>query len=366
MKARLVFEDGTVFYGNVFAMADDRYGEVIFNTALSGYQEVLTDPSYSGQIVLMTYPLIGSYGINEQDIESGSVFLRAFLVKEYINFPSNWRSKKSLKKYLEENNILGVEGFDTRAITRFIRDKGSQKALLTTSEEDISVLIQKVASSQGMKGQNLVQHVTCSEQYDWEKPQEEEFRVAVIDCGVKYNILRQMTTNHCFCTVFPAGTSAEDILSGKFDGVFISNGPGDPEPVNNVVQTIKALIGKIPVFGICLGNQLLALALGGRTFKLAFGHHGANHPVKNLETGKVEITSQNHGFGVDLESLSMDDVEVTHINLNDNTVEGFKHKKYPAFSVQYHPEAAPGPNDSRYLFKNFIDLMRQHRKKKIY
>jgi carbamoyl-phosphate synthase small subunit len=357
--ARLIFEDGKVFFGKVFANGKDCNGELVFNTAMSGYQEVLTDPSYCGQIVMMTYPLIGNYGINEEDIESDKLHLKAFVVREYLDFPSNWRSTKSLKEYLEEHNILGIEGLDTRAITRYVREKGSQKVMVTASSKPLDELLSELATFPGMLGQNLAKEVTCSKPYKWNSDnKEKKYKVAVIDCGVKYNILRQLNDNGCECHVFPITITAKEILEQKYDGVFVSNGPGDPEPVVSAIKAVKELLGKIPIFGICLGNQILGLALGGKSYKLKFGHHGANHPVKNLKTGKVEITSQNHGFNLDMKSLNKEEIEITHINLNDNTVEGFKHKTLPAFSVQYHPEAAPGPHDSQYLFKEFIKLMK--------
>jgi len=356
-KVRLIFEDGTIFQGTVFASADDCLGEVVFNTAMSGYQEVLTDPSYSDQMVMMTYPLIGNYGVNQDDIESRKLFLKALLVREYCDMYSNWRAHKSLKEYLEENGILGVENLDTRAITRYIRQKGAQKAMLTTTNDSVEAVVQQLKAYPSIEGKNLAKEVSVSKSFIWAKIPDPKFKVAVIDCGVKYNILRCLTEQGCECHVFPLSVSADDILSGGFDGVFLSNGPGDPEPVSDVVQTIKRLLGKIPIFGICLGHQLLGLALGGHSFKLKFGHHGANHPVKNLDTGHVEITSQNHGFCLDMDSLNDQDVEITHINLNDDTVEGIRHKTFPAFSVQYHPEAAPGPHDSHYLFGTFIELM---------
>ncbi|NBV83541.1 carbamoyl-phosphate synthase small subunit [bacterium] len=362
MDARLIFEDGTVFHGRAFAGSGERFGEVVFNTAMSGYQEVLTDPSYCGQMVLMTYPMIGSYGINTEDVESRGLFLEALLVREYIDFPSNWRSKQSLKSYLEQNGVLGVEGLDTRAITRYLRDHGAQRTLLTTSNESLEIALRRIKSSPTMQGLNLADKVSASGSYQWPMAgQAPEFRVAVIDTGVKYNILRLLASHGCDCTVFPSTIDANEILAQDFDGVFLSNGPGDPEPVTSAITAIKTLLGKVPIFGICLGHQLLWLALGGKTYKLKFGHHGANHPVKNLATGHVEITSQNHGFCVDAESLSADDIEVTHVNLNDHTVEGFKHRKFPAFSVQYHPESAPGPHDSKYLFKEFVEMMRVYR-----
>ena len=365
MDARLIFEDGTVFFGRAFAGGGERFGEVVFNTAMSGYQEVLTDPSYCGQMVLMTYPMIGSYGINLEDVESRGLFLEALLVREYIDFPSNWRSKMTLKTYLEQNNVMGVEGLDTRAITRYVRENGAQRTLLTTSSESLEVALRRIRSSPSMLGLNLADRVSASGSYQWRMGgHTAQYRVAVIDTGVKYNILRLLAEHGCDCTVFPSTIDASEILAQDFDGVFLPNGPGDPEPVVRSITAIKALLGKVPIFGICLGHQLLWLALGGRTYKLKFGHHGSNHPVKNLDTGHVEITSQNHGFCVDIESLSEADIEITHINLNDQTVEGFRHRHYPAFSVQYHPESAPGPHDSKYLFKSFVDLMKLHREAK--
>jgi carbamoyl-phosphate synthase small subunit len=362
--AQLYFEDGTKFIGQVFAQGQDCSGEVIFNTAMSGYQEVLTDPSYFGQMVLMTYPLIGNYGINDEDVESRKIFLKALLVKEYIDFPSNWRSQKSLKQYLEEHNTLGIEGFDTRAITRYLRSKGSQKAILDTTNSSETELIKKLNNVPSIAGKDSVKEVTCSSSYVFTEGYEvkNKYKIAVIDCGIKYNILRHLIKLGCECTVFPASVKASEILNSNFDGVFLSNGPGDPEPVTYVVKTIEQLLGKLPIFGICLGNQLLGLALGGKTYKLKFGHHGINHPVKQLKTGHIEITSQNHNFCLDIDSLDKNDIEVTHINLNDNTVEGFRHKKLSAFAVQYHPEAAPGPHDSSYLFKDFISLINNSKK----
>lgn len=358
--ARLVFEDGNIFHGNVFASSGERQGEVVFNTAMSGYQEILTDPSYEGQMVVMTYPLIGNYGINDEDVESRQIFLEALLVREYIDFPSNYRSRKTLKQYLEEHHILGVEGLDTRAITRLLRDKGAQKAFLTTSNESEADLLKRLRDVPDMSGQNLVDSVTISKFYQWEDPSttDKKYRVAVIDCGVKYNILRNLAKVGCDCKIFPATVSFEELMAEQPDGIFLSNGPGDPAPVTHVINTVKNLVGKVPIFGICLGQQILGLALGARTYKLKFGHHGANHPVKNLRTGKVEITSQNHGFCVDPESFPSSDYEVTHINLNDNTLAGFRHKTGYAFAVQYHPEAGPGPHDSSYLFQEFADLMK--------
>lgn len=358
---RLILEDGTTFFGQKFAGTGEKFSEIVFNTAMSGYQEILTDPSYTGQMVLMTYPLIGNYGINDEDIESRKIFLDALLIREYIDTPSNWRSKKSLKTYLDENNILGVEGLDTRAITRHIRTTGAQRSLLTDSKEDIPTLQARIKASPTMAGSNMVEQVSTKEPYAWTSPEHPQTNIAVLDCGIKYNILRNLEQASAACTIFPADTDPETILSGNFDGLFISNGPGDPEPVTKTIETVKALLGKLPIFGICLGHQILALALGGKTYKLKFGHHGANHPVKNLKTGRVEITSQNHGFAVDPDSLNPDEIESTHINLFDGTNAGIRHKIHPAFSVQYHPEAGPGPHDSTYLFQEFIALIKEWR-----
>jgi len=358
--AQLLFEDGTSFLGTVFSEGKPCVSEVVFNTAMSGYQEVITDPSYAGQMVLMTYPLIGSYGINKDDIESRGLFLDALLVKEYIDFPSNFRSEKSLKTYLQENNVWGIEGLDTRAITRYIREKGAQKALLTTDLSNMETLLKQLQEAPGMVGKNLADTVTCEAPYVWQTLEKPLFKVAVIDCGVKYNILRWLSQRGCECHVFPSYVKPESLLDAQFNGIFVSNGPGDPEVVTQTIETMKVVLGKKPLFGICLGHQLMGLALGGKTYKLPFGHHGANHPVKNLLTGHVEITSQNHGFCIDMNSLNANEVEVTHLNLNDNTVEGIRHVGLKAFSVQYHPEAGPGPHDSLYLFDDFIALMKQH------
>lgn len=359
---RLIFEDGTVFIGRLFTQSEKAHGEVVFNTAMSGYQEILTDPSYCGQMVMMTYPLIGNTGINPEDIESRGLFLSALLVKEYIDFPSNYRSTQSLKEYLDAAGIPGAEGFDTRAITRYIREEGAKKALLTTSDQPIDQLIDELKGYPNMSGQNLAKVVSADKVYNFPAVGDAKFNIAVIDCGVKTNILRQLALLGCNCTVYPYNVDSETVLSGNYDGLFLSNGPGDPSVVTETIILIKEVLGKLPIFGICLGHQLLGLALGGSSYKLDFGHHGANHPVKRLENGTVEITSQNHGFCLDMDSFS-DDIEVTHINLNDQTVEGIQHKTLPAFSVQYHPEAAPGPRDSHYLFNEFISLMVAERKK---
>jgi len=370
-KATLVIEDGTVFEGFSFGREGEAYGEVVFNTSITGYQEILTDPSYNGQIVAMTYPEIGNYGVNPEDVESRKPFLRGFVVKEYWKEPSNWRSRGSLGKYLSDNGVVGIEGVDTRSLTRLIRSKGAQKAVISTTESDPQKLLRKVRASQGIVGIDLVTEVSCDNPYKWSEGtgawrpasdilsgEKKRFRVVAYDYGLKQNILRKLVDHGCEVSIAPSRTPPHEILSMKPDGIFLSNGPGDPAAVAYAVESVRTLIGKKPIFGICLGHQILGLALGGSTYKLKFGHRGANQPVKNLRTGKVEITSQNHGFAVDAESLG-GDVEITHINLNDNTVEGLRHREHPVFSVQYHPEASPGPHDSAYLFREFIDLMEE-------
>jgi carbamoyl-phosphate synthase small subunit len=357
MKAVLALEDGKIFRGVSFGAPVTRSGEVVFTPSMTGYQEILTDPSYKGQMVCMTYPLIGNYGINEEDKESRGIFLEGFIVKELSNITSNWRSKKSLGEYLVENKIPGIQGVDTRALTRHLRLKGAMKAVLTTEDLTEAELVRKAKESPSLVGKDLVKEVTCGKPFWW--TEKGSFKVIVLDCGVKFNILRKLEEYGCSVFVVPSYTTAEEILSQKPDGVLLSNGPGDPEPVTNVINTVKGLIGKVPLFGICLGQQMLGLALGGKTFKLKFGHHGANHPVKDLRTGSVAITVQNHGFCVDMKSLPEQDLEITHINLNDNTLEGVKHKKYPLFSVQFHPEASAGPHDAGYLFGNFVDMMKE-------
>ena len=365
MKAIIALEDGTIFEGISFGANGERFGEIVFNTSMTGYQEIMTDPSYKGQIVTMTYPLIGNYGINKEDIESSGPKVEGFIIKEKSKITSSWRSEKSLEDYLEENNIIGIEGVDTRSLTLHIRTKGAMKGVISTVDLDPKSLIKKAKDSPGLIGRDLVKEVTCKKAYNaktiYSMPsalcQNARFKVIAMDFGIKYNILRCLIDAGCDVTVVPGDTKAKDILAHNPDGIFLSNGPGDPAAVTYAIEEIKKLLGKKPIFGICLGHQLLGLAFGGKTFKLKFGHRGANHPVKDLKTGKIEITSQNHGFSVDINSLNKEDVELTHINLNDNTLEGMAHKKLPVFSVQYHPEASPGPHDSRYLFKRFIDLM---------
>ncbi len=357
MKAILALEDGKIFRGHSFGAQGECYGEVVFNTSMTGYQEILTDPSYKGQIVAMTYPLIGNYGVNRDDTESRKLFLEGFVVKEYSKIASNWRSQEDVGDYLKKNDILGVEGIDTRALTLHIRLAGAMKAVLSTIDLDEKSLVRKAKNSSGLVGIDLVKEVSVRKQYTWDKTKH-KFKVVVLDCGVKYNILRSLLKRNCQAVVVPARTSYDEIMKFKPDGVLLSNGPGDPAAVSYVVDTTRKLIGKIPVFGICLGHQMMGLALGAKTYKLKFGHHGANHPVKDLRTGKVYITSQNHGFCVNIDTLNKKEIELTHMNLNDNTLEGLKHKKFPAFSVQFHPEASPGPQESAYLFDEFIKMMK--------
>ncbi|MCK5450993.1 MAG: glutamine-hydrolyzing carbamoyl-phosphate synthase small subunit [Candidatus Omnitrophica bacterium] len=358
MKGVVVFEDGTIFKGQVFgAVENETFGEIVFNTSISGYQEILTDPSYKGQIVTMTYPLIGNYGVNSEDVESNKPQVSGFIIKELSDIPSNFRSESSLDEYLRENDIIGIQDVDTRALTRHIRIRGAMKGMITTETRDIKALIEKVKNSPGLVGRDLVKEVTCKEKTEWNI--DGEINLAVLDCGVKYNILRHFEKRGCKITRFPADTGARAILDSDPDGIFLSNGPGDPEGAPYVFETVRELLGKKPIFGICLGQQMLGLALGGKTYKLKFGHRGGNQPVKDVITGRVSITAQNHGFCVDLDSLKDKDIEITHINLNDNTVEGIKSDKLDFFSVQYHPEAAPGPNDAAYLFDEFVDKIKR-------
>jgi len=363
-KAIIALEDGKTFEGVSFGSRGQREGECVFNTSMTGYQEILTDPSYKGQIITMTYPLIGNYGVNPEDIESSQIQVEGFIVKELSKVYSNFRAKMSLDEYLKKENIPGIEGIDTRALTRHIRLAGAMKAVISTECFDAKTLIKKARESVGLLGRDMVKRVTCKSSYSWTKSRKDKkYKVVAMDFGVKYNILRILDSLGCDVTVVPASTTAEEVLSYKPDGLFLSNGPGDPEGVPYAVSTIQKLLGKLPIFGICLGHQLLGLAFGGKTYKLKFGHRGANHPVKDLKTGKIDITSQNHGFCVDMESLDKKEVEFTHINLNDKTVEGIRHKKFPVYSVQYHPEASPGPHDAEHLFEEFVRLMKKYAKK---
>jgi len=399
-RALLALADGTFFEGHSFGAQGEAIGEVLFNTSMMGYQEILTDPSYKGQIVTMTYPLIGNYGVNEEDLESHRPFVEGFVVREYCPYPSNWRSQKGLGDFLRTWGMVGIEGVDTRALTRHLRDAGAQQGAISTEDLDPKSLSARAKASPCMVGLDLVKVVTCKEPYLWEEgewrwtgratgrggdgpsppPKREitlaelkatigetakssdgrQFRVVAYDCGIKLNILRKLVGCGFEVIVVPAFTSAEDALSLSPHGIFLSNGPGDPEPVTYLVENVRKLLGQLPIFGICLGHQILGLALGARTYKLKFGHHGGNHPVKDLATGKVEITAQNHGFAVDLSSLSEREVFLTHLNLNDQTCEGMAHRELPIFSVQYHPEASPGPHDAGYLFGRFADLMKRY------
>ncbi len=362
MKAVIALEDGRIFTGRAFGATGERTGEVVFNTSMMGYEEILTDPSYHGQIVTMTYPLIGNYGVNEENFESVKPQVEGFIVKECSRIFSNRRAQKSLDAFLKENNIPGIEGVDTRALTRHIRCAGAMKGVISTEDPDQDSLIEKARTAPGLVGRDLVKEVTCRQVYEWNN--NGKYRVLVIDCGVKHNILRELTNAGCQVTVAPASVKLAEILKINPDGLLLSNGPGDPEGVPYVTETVKRVISQLPdlpVMGICLGHQILGLALGGKTYKLKFGHRGGNQPVKDLSTGKVSITSQNHGFCLDIRSLKDKEVEATHINLNDHTLEGIKDKKHPIFSIQYHPEASPGPHDAKYLFAEFIELMKKNK-----
>jgi carbamoyl-phosphate synthase small subunit len=389
MKAILALADGLTFEGIGFGAQGEALGEVVFNTSMTGYQEILTDPSYDGQLVAMTYPEIGNVGINPEDVESRKPFVKGFIVKDYTAQPSNWRAAEPLHEYMRANHIVGIHGIDTRSLVRHLRDNGSQEGIISTSSTDAGELIAKAKASPGLVGKDLVRNVTCVEAYDWNEGLWEpglgykyrgagkdpakgrrgkqptlkapKFFVVAYDYGIKLNILRNLVEAGCRVKVVPAATPAEDVLAMNPDGIFLSNGPGDPDAVPYAKENVEKLLGKKPIFGICLGHQIMGLALGGRTYKLKFGHHGGNQPVMDLTTRKVEITAQNHGFAVDADSLK-GAAEVTHLNLNDNTVEGLAHRELPIFSVQYHPESSPGPHDANYLFQRFIKLMQDNRK----
>ena len=374
MVAKLALENGTVFIGESFGASAEVTGEVVFNTSMTGYQEILTDPSYAGQIVTMTYPLIGNYGVNLEDLESTKPQVAGFIVKEYFDFYSNFRATSSLGEWLKAHNIVALQGIDTRMLTKMIRTVGALRGVMSTVDLDDASLIEKARHSPSMIGLDLAKVVTTGKPYEWDAIDKTPFAlkpigrakndgrpwfVVVYDYGVKQNILRRLALYGCKLLVVPASFPAEKVLELQPDGIFLSNGPGDPSAVRYGIENIKKLVGKKPIFGICLGHQILALALGGKTFKLKFGHRGANHPVKNLLTSEIEITSQNHGFAVDPDSLNSVLIEITHVNLNDGTNEGLRHRELPVFSVQYHPEASPGPHDSDYLFDQFMSMIEQ-------
>jgi carbamoyl-phosphate synthase small subunit len=387
-KATLALADGRYYHGVSFGAEGETIGEVVFNTSMTGYQEILTDPSYEGQLVAMTYPQIGNVGVNADDVESRQPFMKGFIVKEYTPEPSNWRASEPLHEYMKRYGIIGIQGVDTRSLVRHLRDQGSQEAIISTFDNDPRALAAKAKASPGLVGRDLVRNVTCSEAYEWNEGmwyletgykrrelgtrvtkgrrkrtgsfRAPNFAVVAYDYGIKFNILRNLAEAGCRVKVVPATTPAEDVLSMNPDGIFLSNGPGDPDAVPYAKENVRRLIGKKPIFGICLGHQIMGLALGGKTYKLKFGHHGGNQPVMDLTTRKVEITAQNHGFAVDADSLK-GAAEVTHLNLNDNTVEGLAHRELPIFSVQYHPESSPGPHDANYLFRRFVEMMEKYK-----
>lgn len=367
MKAFVALEDGTVFEGRGFGLEGEKEGEIVFNTSMTGYQEIMTDPSYKGQIVTMTYPLIGNYGINNDDVESGSPKVEGFVAREFSRITSNWRATGDLEDYFRRHNIIAVEEIDTRALTRHLRKRGVMRGIISTADHDPDNLVKKAKGSRGIVGIDLVREVTCRAPYEFDGEEGDDrgdaaLHCVVMDFGVKRNILRILRQEGCRVTVVPSYAKAEEIMAMRPDGVLLSNGPGDPEAVPYAITEIRKLFGRMPIFGICLGQQLLGLALGGRTYKLKFGHRGANQPIKEMSTGKVHITSENHGFAVDTESIKGQAVRVTHVNLNDGTAEGMEHETYPLFSVQYHPEASPGPHDSYGLFEKFRKMMEAYKK----
>lgn len=373
MKAILLLEDGSVFEGISFGAETEKCGEVVFNTSMCGYQEIMTDPSYHEQMVIMTYPLIGNYGTNDEDCESDKLYARGLIVKEYCDYPSSWRNKRSLGDYLKANGIPGLCDIDTRKLVRLIREKGTMRCIISVADMNIDSLKSKLAAYPGLDGRDIVSEISTAETYKWDQgkvdvltgenlaPEKTEFNVVAYDYGIKQNILRILRTKGLSVTVVPADTPAEDVLAMNPDGVFLSNGPGDPAAVSCGIENVRKLLGKVPLFGICLGHQIMSLAAGAKSYKLKFGHHGANHPVKNLLTDKIEVTSQNHGYCIDPDTLP-DNIRATHINLNDNTLAGVEFTDIPAFAVQYHPEASPGPHESAYLFEYFKDMMRSYKK----
>ena len=378
MQAILALEDGRIFRGHGYGAPGECQGEVVFNTSLTGYQEIATDPSYAGQIVVLTNPQIGNYGTNQADNESARPYIEGLIVREFSPISSNWRSEQVTDEYMERYAVPVLAEIDTRALVRHLRTHGVMRGVISTVVSDSDMLVQKARSIRKMDGTDLARVVSTKTIYHFDSADsrnqsgdpllakaliqnagERELHVVAYDFGIKQNILRMLTREGCRVTVVPAETSGEDVLALKPDGVFLSNGPGDPEPVEYAVQAIRHMMGRVPVFGICLGHQLCGLALGGRTYKLKFGHHGGNHPVRNNLTGKVEITAHNHNFAVDPDSINANEVELTHVDLNDQTLEGLRHKTLPLFSVQYHPEAAPGPHDSHYLFRDFRQMMEE-------
>ena len=380
MQAILALEDGRIFRGQGHGHPGECQGEVVFNTSLTGYQEIATDPSYAGQIVVLTNPQIGNYGTNRADNESSRPYIEGLIVREFSTISSNWRSEQVTDEYMERYSVPVLAEIDTRALVRHLRNHGVMRGVISTTETDAEVLVQKARQIRKMDGTDLARVVSTKSSYEFdasdprsemgdpllaegfiqkERARERNLHVVAYDFGIKQNILRMLTREDCRVTVVPAETTADDVLALKPDGVFLSNGPGDPEPVDYAVRSIRQMLGRVPVFGICLGHQLCGLALGGRTYKLKFGHHGGNHPVRNNSTGKIEITAHNHNFAVDPDSINANEVELTHVDLNDQTLEGLRHKTLPLFSVQYHPEAAPGPHDSHYLFRDFRQMMEE-------